>query len=145
MQITVDIPESVAEHIIPAGMHPSRAVLETLALEGYRLQQLTEYEVQQMLGFGTRMEVHAFLKEHDTYLHYSIDDFNDDMQTTSFLIIDEVSGRNVARQLSLPVIGTIGVLKEASLQDLVDLQTALERLRTTNFHLTPALLSSIAE
>ena len=44
--------------------------LEALALEGYRTERLSESELRQMLGFETRMQVHAFLKEHGVYLNY---------------------------------------------------------------------------
>ena len=81
MQITVDIPEGFAAQLIAPGKDPSEALLEALALEGYRSQQLSEYEVQQMLGLGTRMEVHGFLKEHGAYLRYSANDFDEDMET----------------------------------------------------------------
>jgi hypothetical protein len=32
-----------------------------------------------LLGFGTRMEVHGFLKEHGVYLHYTMEDLEHDM------------------------------------------------------------------
>jgi hypothetical protein len=44
------------------------------ALEGYRTELLSESAVRQMLGFQTRMEVHAFLKQHGVYLHYDVSD-----------------------------------------------------------------------
>jgi len=49
-----------------------------VALEGYRTQLLSESAVRQMLGFETRMEVHAFLKEHRVYLHYDVADLEQD-------------------------------------------------------------------
>ena len=81
MQITVDIPESVAEQIIPAGMSPPQAVLEALALEGYRTRRLSEYQVQQMLGLQSRFVVHAFLNDHQTCLNYSVEDYEKDLET----------------------------------------------------------------
>src|SRR4051794_4194909 len=75
MTVTVEIPDRLADAIVPSGGDVSRAVLEAMALEGYRSDRLSEYEVQQLLGFDSRMEVHGFLKEHGVYLRYSIQDF----------------------------------------------------------------------
>lgn len=55
--------------------------LEALALEGYRTERLSESEFRQMLGFETRMQVHAFLKEHGVYLNYSLADMDRDLET----------------------------------------------------------------
>jgi Uncharacterised protein family (UPF0175) len=43
-----------------------------LALEGYRSERLSEGQVRRMLGFRTRVQVHAFLKAHNVDLNYSI-------------------------------------------------------------------------
>jgi hypothetical protein len=56
--------------------------LEALALQGYRTELLSESAVRQMLGFETRMEVHAFLKQHNVYLHYDLADLEQDQATT---------------------------------------------------------------
>jgi len=73
MEITLTIPEELAAQIIPAGKDPAREALELLAIEGYRNQNLTESQVRRMLGFETRMQVHALLKEHDVYLNFAPD------------------------------------------------------------------------
>jgi hypothetical protein len=62
VEITLHIPEDLAARIIPEGQDPARAALEALAVEGYRSQRLSDSQVRQLLGFDTRMEVHAFLK-----------------------------------------------------------------------------------
>jgi hypothetical protein len=80
MTITVEIPDDLAGALATGGGDPSRAVLEAVALEGYRTDRLSEYDLQKLLGFETRMEVHGFLKEHNVYLHYTIDDLEHDMQ-----------------------------------------------------------------
>jgi predicted HTH domain antitoxin len=84
MQVTLDIPDNLAEQLIAAGKDPSREALEALAVEGYRTQRLTESEVRQMLGYETRMQVHALLKEHDVYLHYSLEDLETDAETSRY-------------------------------------------------------------
>ena len=83
MTITVEIPEELANQLIPAGQDPARAALEAIALEGYRSDRLSEAEVRRLLGFETRMEVHAFLKEHGVFLHYTYEDFLHDREVAS--------------------------------------------------------------
>jgi len=39
--------------------------------------------VRRLLGFETRMEVHAFLKEHGVFLHYTYEDFVHDREVAS--------------------------------------------------------------
>jgi len=64
---------------------------------------------------------------------------------TPRIIIDELRGRKVARSHGLLVIGTLGILREAHRLGLVDLQTAITRLKTTNFHITPEMLKALIE
>jgi hypothetical protein len=82
VQVTLTIPDSLAAQFAAEGKEPSRAALEALAVEGYRAEHLSESEIRQMLGFETRMEVHAFLKDRGVYLHYSIADLEQDRQTS---------------------------------------------------------------
>jgi len=79
MHITIDIPDTISGVIAPE-QDPARATLEALALEGYRSDRLSEYDIQQLLGFETRMEVHGFLKAHGVYLHYGVADLEHDMR-----------------------------------------------------------------
>jgi len=81
MEVTLTIPDSLALQIAAAGKEPARAALEALAVEGYRSRQLSEFQVRQMLGFETRMEVHGFLKQHEAYMHYSLADLEQDDET----------------------------------------------------------------
>ena len=57
-----------------------RAALESLALEAYRSHALTSAQLRRLLGFETRMQVDAFLKEHEIY-DYSAADFEQDRET----------------------------------------------------------------
>ena len=81
MQVTVNIPDELAAQILSEGKDLSRSALEALVLEGYRAEQISEAEIRQLLGFETRMEVHAFLKEHHAFLHYSREDADRDLET----------------------------------------------------------------
>jgi predicted HTH domain antitoxin len=81
MEITIQIPEDLARSLRHEGGDLSRRTLEALAIDGYRSGALTEEQVRRILGFGTRMQVHEFLKEHHVYLNYGPQDLEQDMQT----------------------------------------------------------------
>ena len=74
MQVTVDIPDDVAERLKVAGGDLSRRALEAFALEEYRRGQLTKPELRRLLGLGTRDALDGFLKAHDVFEPYSLDD-----------------------------------------------------------------------
>jgi len=59
------------------------------------------------------------------------------------LIIDELRGRRVAQLRRLHFIGTLGVLRTAADQGLLDFKEAIARLQTTNFYIAPKLLDLI--
>lgn len=79
MRITLELPDDVGLEA-QAGELP-RTVLESFALEGYRSGTLTEEQVRRLLGYGTRMQVHGFLKEHGVYLNYGREELEQDMET----------------------------------------------------------------
>jgi predicted nucleic acid-binding protein len=53
------------------------------------------------------------------------------------VLIDDWAGRTEAERRHLHVTGTLGVLAEAHLAGLLDFDRALEKLRATNFRLSP--------
>ena len=63
MEVILRIPDDVAERLALAGGDVSRRALEALALEGYREQALTLYQVSEMLGLS-RVEAEDFLGRH---------------------------------------------------------------------------------
>lgn len=81
MQVTLDIPDELAAQMVSGGENLTRAALEALAVEGYRTERLSESEIRRLLGFETRMEVHAFLKERGAWLHYSVSDLERDRES----------------------------------------------------------------
>jgi hypothetical protein len=81
MQVTLNIPDELAAQIASSGTDISRAALEALAAEGYRNERLSESQIRLLLGFETRLEVHAFLKERAAWLHYSLDDLERDHES----------------------------------------------------------------
>jgi predicted HTH domain antitoxin len=54
--------------------------LEALAAEGYGEGKLSTGQVRRLLSYNTRMQVHAFLKDHGVFLHYGADDLQHDRE-----------------------------------------------------------------
>lgn len=91
MQVTVEIPDDIAQRLAAYGQNPARATLEAVAIEGYRSGALSAYQTRRLLGFGTRYELDGFLKAHNVWEHaYNLEDLKQDRQTLSQL---EAEGR----------------------------------------------------
>jgi len=78
MQITLDIPDDLAVTLSASGQDPARAALEAIALEAYRQQRLSTYQLRTLLGISSRYELDGFLKEHQVY-DYTLEDFEKDL------------------------------------------------------------------
>jgi hypothetical protein len=85
MNIELQIPDEVARVLSSEYADLSRAAIEALALEGYRSNRLSDGQLRQMLGFTSRMHVHAFLKERGVPLNYSMADLEHDRETADDL------------------------------------------------------------
>jgi hypothetical protein len=82
MQVTLEIPDEMADWLAASGQNLSRAAAEALAIEGYRSGSLSPLQTRLMLGFETRYELDGFLKAHNVWEHaYSLEDFNHDCET----------------------------------------------------------------
>jgi hypothetical protein len=79
MNITVQIPDDLAERLGASG-DLSRRALEALALEAFKLDHLTKPELRRLLGFGTRDALDGFLKAHDVFEPFSLDDLERERQ-----------------------------------------------------------------
>ena len=82
MEVTINLPEDVVKVFSANGANIEREVLEATALEGYREGKLSQAQVRRMLGFATDMQVDAFLKRHEIYLEYDLEDIR---RETEFL------------------------------------------------------------
>lgn len=80
MQITWELPEDIVKELRSKWKDLPRAALESLALEAYRSHALTAAQLRRFLGFETRMQVDAFLKEHEVY-DFTAADFEQDRET----------------------------------------------------------------
>jgi len=85
MQVTVEIPDQFVRHLVPAGLDAARSLLEQSVAGAYREGRLTMEQVRQLLGFGTRMQVDAFLLEHEVY-DFTTEDLNREMTTLDRLL-----------------------------------------------------------
>ena len=80
-QITLNIPDELSAFLAGFGPDLERAALETIAAEAYREKKVSTGELRRLLGYKTRMQVHAFLKEHGVYLQYGLADLEHDRQS----------------------------------------------------------------
>jgi predicted nucleic acid-binding protein len=61
------------------------------------------------------------------------------------LIIDERSGRRIASERGIPIIGTLGILDDAASQGLIELADAIARLQRTNFRISRRIIQTLLE
>ena len=80
MQITLEVPEHIVPELRSKWKDLPRVALESLALEAYRSHALTAAQLRRLLGFETRMQMDAFLKEHEVY-DFTAADFEQDRET----------------------------------------------------------------
>jgi hypothetical protein len=73
MEITFHIPDDLVSRLGTVGELERRA-LEALALEEFKQGHLTKPELRRLLGFETRYELDGFLKAHEVYETYTLDD-----------------------------------------------------------------------
>lgn len=91
MQVTLEIPDEMADWLASKGQNLSRAAVEALAIEGYRSGSLSPLQTRLMLGFETRYELDRFLKDHQVWEHaYDLEDLDHDRETIKQL---QVEGR----------------------------------------------------
>ncbi|MGH9898507.1 MAG: UPF0175 family protein [Pyrinomonadaceae bacterium] len=77
--IAIELPEEIAGRL-GEQENLSRFTLEAVVAQGYRNGKLTHAEVQRMLGFASRWETDAFLKEAGAYLDYTEADLEHDLE-----------------------------------------------------------------
>jgi hypothetical protein len=73
MDVTVQIPDDLASRM-GSGGDLSRRALEALAAEEYKRGRLTKPELRRLLEFETGDQVDGFLKEHEVFEDYTLED-----------------------------------------------------------------------
>ena len=79
MRVTLDLPDDISAALEDRWRNIPRQALEALAVEGYRTGGLSENQVRRLLGFESRFDVHALLKEHRVPLRYTEEDVERDL------------------------------------------------------------------
>jgi len=80
MNLTVEIPDDLAGRLNAAGGDLSRRALEALGLEECKSGRITKAELRRLLGIGTRHELDGFLKAHQVWVDYTVEDFRRELQ-----------------------------------------------------------------
>jgi len=89
MQITLDLPDALVQHFNREQL--SRDILEALVVQAYRTEKITRAEVGRILDLPSRWAVDAFLKQHNTDLHYDEVDLERDRETLRQLRAKQVN------------------------------------------------------
>ena len=58
----------------------SRRALEALGLEEYKRGRINKTVLRRLLGFTSRYELDGFLKAHDVWIDYIVEDFHREIQ-----------------------------------------------------------------
>ena len=81
MQVTLDLPEELAQYLGRDARSLSRAALEALVLEGVRSGQLSTAQARRALGFRSRHQMELFLKTHGLELPFTLEQVRRDSET----------------------------------------------------------------
>lgn len=76
MNLTVEIPDDVAQRLSAEGGDLSRRALEALAAEEYRQGRLHKPDLRRLLGFTTSDQIDTFLKAHEVWIDYTLEDLD---------------------------------------------------------------------
>jgi chromosome segregation and condensation protein ScpB len=77
-RVTIALPDELSAALAAPGQDLSRAAFEALALAAYRERKISTAQLRGLLGFETRLEVDAFLKQHGVELEYTLEDLERD-------------------------------------------------------------------
>lgn len=85
MKISIDLPDDVVARLVDAGQDLSRAALEALAIDAYRMNRITGHQLRQLLDLQSRYELDGVLKRHGVPLEYTLDEFEREGETSARL------------------------------------------------------------
>ena len=74
MNVTIEIPDDLACRISAAGGNLPRRTLEALVAVEYRHGRLDKPDLRRALGFTTSDQLDTFLKAHEIWIDYSLND-----------------------------------------------------------------------
>ena len=85
MKISLELPDDVARQLAEEGQDLSRAAIEALAIDAYRMGRITGRQLCELLDIPSRYDLDGFLKRHGVPLDYTIDDFEREGETSARL------------------------------------------------------------
>lgn len=85
MKIWLELPDAAVTQLAQEGQDLSRAALEALAIDAYRMNRITGYQLCQLLDIRSRHDLDEFLKRHGVPLEYSMEDFEREGATSARL------------------------------------------------------------
>ncbi len=85
MEVIVQIPDDIASHMTEANGDLARRALEGFALEEFKKDRITKPELRRLLGFETRYELDGFLKAHEVYDDYTMEDLERELESLKHL------------------------------------------------------------
>ena len=74
MTITLDILDEMAERLQGEGSTLPRRALEAFAAEEYRQGRLYKPDLRRLLGFETSDQIDTFLRAHEVWIDYTMED-----------------------------------------------------------------------
>lgn len=81
MEIQIALPDELANSLSSKWGNLEQTLLEMLLIKAYQEGEISAGKVGELLGFSTRLEVDAFLKEKEIYLPYDESDLETDSQS----------------------------------------------------------------
>jgi len=89
MQITIELPDDIANQLQLQPANLSRRILELIAADNYRQGRIGAAQVRRMLNFSSRWETYEFLKGEKAYLPYTEYDLEQDAQAIRNVLAKE--------------------------------------------------------
>jgi len=89
MQITIELPDDIANQLQLQPTDIPRRILELIAADNYRQGRIGAAQVRRMLNFSSRWETYEFLKREKAYLPYTEDDLEQDAQAIRNVLANE--------------------------------------------------------
>lgn len=89
MNITIPLPDTFEprlRHHLPT---LAQRALEAIVVEAYKNRLMSAAEVQQLLNLPSHLATDAFLKQHEAYLPYTLEDIQQDIRA-----IDQVLSKH---------------------------------------------------
>lgn len=81
MNVTFEIPDDLAPRMMAGSRDLSREALELIAAEAYKKDRITKRELRRLLGIETSYQLDGFLKAHDIWIEYTMEDAEREKRT----------------------------------------------------------------